>query len=120
MIILLPKLLIFHYNAYTQQPIAYDFIVKMQQRIWNGILDTYLNNYIYTDRTSISSVQKYDRDSIYSTMLFPNQILNNIYLFKLNLINWAKAQGFIVNDNCVNVIDDEKNNQVIIHIVFSL
>lgn len=37
-----------------------------------------------------------------------------------NLINWAMAQGFIVTSDDVNVIDDVKNNQVIICITFAL
>lgn len=119
-----PKIIDFsksiNYNAYTEHPIAYDFIVKMQQKLWDGILDTYLNSYIRNEDTDIYSVQRYDRDLIYSTMLFPKEQEINIYFFKENLINWAMAQGFIVTSDDINVIDDVKNNQVIICISFAL
>ena len=119
-----PKIIDFsksiNYNAYTGQPIAYDFIVKMQQKLWDGILDTYLNAYIRNEDTDIYSVQRYNRDLIYSTMLFPKEQESNIYFFKENLVNWAMAQGFIVTSDDVNVIDDVKNNAVIIGITFAL
>lgn len=119
-----PKIIDFskstNYNAYTEQPIAYDFIVKMQQKLWNGILDTYVDYYIGNEDTDIYSVQRYDRDLIYSTMLFPKEQEINIYFFKETLVNWAMAQGFIVTSNDINVIDDVKNNQVLICITFAL
>ena len=118
-----PKIIDFskstNYNAYTEQPIAYDFIVKMQQKLWNGILDTYVDYYIGNEDTDIYSVQRYDRDLIYSTMLFPKEQEINIYFFKENLVNWAMAQGFIVTSDDINVIDDVKNNQVLICISFA-
>lgn len=109
-------------NPYADNStISYDFIVKMQQRLWNGILDTYINTEFYSDfDTEIYSVQKYDEELIHSIMLFPNESNVNIYFFRENLVNWAMAHGFIVVDNDVNIIHDEKNHEVIIALDFNL
>ena len=119
-----PKIIDFsksnNFNAYTEHPIAFDFIVKMQQKLWNGILDTYLNDYIDTCNTRINSIQRYDTDLVDSIMLFPNETKINIYFFKQNIINWAMAHGLIVNEDDVNVIDDTQNKQIIVNIEFTL
>ena len=109
-----------NFNAYTEHPIAFDFFVKMQQKLWNGILDTYLNDYIDTCNTRINSIQRYDTDLVDSIMLFPNETKINIYFFKQNIINWAMAHGLIVNEDEVNVIDDTQNKQIIVNIEFAL
>lgn len=110
-----------NYNVYANShTISYDFIIKMQSTLWNGILDTYLYDYLNNDKLNIYSIQKYDEEYIFSIMLFPNESNVNIYFFRENLVNWAMAHGFIVVDNDVNIIHDEKNHEVIIALDFNL
>lgn len=106
-------------NAYSGcRAIAYDFIDKMQQKLWDGILDAYLESY---DEPGIYTVQKYDNNFINSLILLPpDGFSTNLSFVKENLTNWAFAHGLIVAEDEVNVIYDKDTNKVILSLDFSL
>ena len=101
---------------FREKTIGFDFIVKWQQMLWEDILNEYMNVKYFP----IHFIKKYNRSVISLTILHPDSTGCTIQAFKENLINWAMAQGLIETENDVNVIDDVKNNAVIICITFAL
>ena len=104
-------------NAYAgTRVLAYDFIVKMQQKLWNGILHAYIKD---INSTEIYTLQKFDADYIDSIMLDALKARRDKWTFKQNVISWAFFQGFIGVSEDVNIIYDDDNNQVIVNLDFS-
>lgn len=77
--------------------ISYDFLLKMQSKLWNGILDDYYNLEIEEPYVAgrFESVQKYKEE--YLEDVDCGDLLTE-------LRNWALAHGFTVDDDDVQMI----------------
>ena len=111
-----PKIVDFSKNNNVKEydesdPIAYDFIEKMQSKIWNGIIDD-LNKNMQKCGSSTYTVQHYDKDLINSLILHPEQYKYGLYpsshFLKKNIINWAMVNNLIITEDDVNVFVTDK------------
>lgn len=110
------------YNAYAGfNTIAYDFIAKMQPKLWNDILDWYLDIDLSDaharDLISLHCVFEYDKEFIDSINM---DALRSNSVFKRNLRNWGKVTGIFIVDDDVDVIFDYDNDLVIVSIDFNI
>lgn len=99
--------------------IAYDFIDKMQQKLWDGILNDYLeidlSNCDLSDVICIESLQKYDMDFIETIVFGPMKDGRFDNFLKENVVNWALVNGLIGATDDVNIIKVYKEEKVLIY-----
>ncbi len=113
------------YMAYANyNAISYDFIVKMQQKMWEGILDEYLkldlsdcNAY---NMISMYVLEKFDMEFVESIVFGPMKDGKSLSYLKKNVQNWALVNGIIGVPDDINVSFDEENNQVLISFEFNI
>ncbi len=103
--------------------ISYDFINKMQHKIWEGIVYAYIevgaSSYNNKKEIKLEAVQRYDENLINSIKFEPSQDRGFLEFLKANIINWALLNNLIEDEREVNVIWDSESNQILISLWIS-